>query len=53
MIHDRIEEALEIFGLSEILEMHDISEYEVLDILIRHGYIEINDELPYQEQEDS
>jgi hypothetical protein len=35
--------ALSILSLSEILEQSGISEAEVLDILIRNGYIELPD----------
>lgn len=50
---DRIQELLEIFELSEILEMNDVTDYEALEILIRHGYLDLTDELPYEEQDPS
>lgn len=36
---DTIEALLEQFGFDEILEMNDLTEYEVLGLLYRNGYL--------------
>lgn len=37
------EEALELFSLSEILDLCEMPEADALDILIYHGYIKLPD----------
>lgn len=41
-----IDELLDTFGISEVLELSGISEQEVLEVLVKHGYIE----LPFQDE---
>ena len=37
---DTIEALLEQFGFDDILEMNDLTEYEVLNLLYRNGYLQ-------------
>ena len=46
MLRSKIERALEIYTLEEILELNDLSVEEALSILISEGYISLPEVLP-------
>jgi hypothetical protein len=47
-----VSELLEIYGLEELLERCDITPEEVIEILIKHGYITLDDYRFSDEEQD-
>ncbi len=49
---EEIEDLLNLYDLEELLERLDITPFEVLQVLHKHGYIDIPNYVRRNEQED-